>query len=205
MMNLEEGRFLVKLARRAVEAYVKENVMINVPKDTPAKLLEKSGVFVTLNTVSKAGDKRLRGCIGFPFPHFPLAQAVVESAISAASTDPRFPPVAPDELDSIVVEVTVLTPPALIEVKDPREYPNRIKVGKDGLVVERGPYKGLLLPQVPVDWSWNEEEFLCECCIKAGLPPDSWCDKKTKIYCFQGIIYEEESPSGEVVERSLKE
>lgn len=204
-MTLEEGRFLVKLARRAVEDYVKDNVKISVPKDTPAKLLEKNGVFVTLNTVSKAGDKRLRGCIGFPLPYFALAQAVIESAISAASADPRFPPVTPDELGSIVVEVTVLTPPALVEVKDPSEYPNRIKVGKDGLVVERGPYKGLLLPQVPVDWNWNEEEFLSECCIKAGLPPDSWCDKRTKIYCFQGIIYEEEGPNGEVIERSLKE
>jgi uncharacterized protein (TIGR00296 family) len=204
-MTLEEGRFLVKLARRAVEAYVKERLKINVPKDTPAQLLEKSGVFVTLNTVSKAGDKRLRGCIGFPLPHFALAQAVIESAISAASADPRFPPVTPEELDSIVVEVTVLTPPTLIEVKNPGEYPKRIRVGKDGLIVERGPYKGLLLPQVPVDWNWNEEEFLSECCIKAGLPPDSWCDKKTKIYCFQGIIYEEESPYGEIIERSLKE
>lgn len=204
-MTLEEGRFLVKLARRAVEAYVKENLKISVPKDTPGKLLEKSGVFVTLNRISKGGDKLLRGCIGFPLPHFALAQAVIESAISAATADPRFPPVTPDELDSIVVEVTVLTPPALIEVKNPVEYPKRIRVGKDGLIVERGPYKGLLLPQVPVDWNWNEEEFLSECCIKAGLPPDSWFDRKTKIYCFQGIIYEEESPNGEVIERSLKE
>lgn len=204
-MTLEEGRFLVRLARRAIEAYVKEKVKVDVPEDTPAKLLEKSGVFVTLNTISKARDKRLRGCIGLPLPYLPLAQAVIESAISAATADPRFPPVKPDELNSIVVEVTVLTPPALIEVKDPREYPSRIKVGKDGLIVERGPYKGLLLPQVPVDWNWNEEEFLSECCIKAGLPPDSWCDKKTKIYNFQGIIYEEESPNGEVVERQLKE
>ena len=204
-MTLEEGRFLVKLARRTVEAYVKENVKIDVPEDTPAKLLEKSGVFVTLNTVSTEGDKSLRGCIGFPLPHFPLVQAVIESAISAASRDPRFSPVRANELDNILVEVTVLTPPVLIEVKDPREYPKGIKVGRDGLVVERGAYRGLLLPQVPVDWNWDEEEFLCECCIKAGLPPDSWYDKETKIYSFQGIIYEEESPRGEIVERSLTE
>ncbi|MGQ9721400.1 MAG: TIGR00296 family protein [Candidatus Jordarchaeum sp.] len=204
-MTLEEGRFLVKLARRAVETYVKEEVKIEVPQDTPERLLEKSGVFVTLNTVSPGSDKRLRGCIGFPLPHFPLAQAVIESAISAATMDPRFPPVREEELDNIVVEVTVLTPPVLIEVKDPKDYPKKVKVGRDGLVVERGSYKGLLLPQVPVDWNWDEEEFLCECCIKAGLPPDSWYDKKTKIYSFKGIIYEEESPHGEVEERSLTE
>ncbi len=202
-MTLEEGRFLVKLARRAVEAYVKENVKIDVPDDVPTKLLEKSGVFVTLNTVSSGEDKRLRGCIGFPLPHFPLAQAVIESAISAASRDHRFSPVRANELDNIVVEVTVLTPPVLIEVKDFKEYPKEIKVGRDGLVVERGSCRGLLLPQVPVDWNWDEEEFLCECCIKAGLPPDSWYDMKTKIYSFQGIIYEEEEPRGEIVERSL--
>ncbi len=204
-MTLEEGIFLVKLARRAVETYVKEDAKIKVPEETPANLLENSGVFVTLNIVSRGGDKRLRGCIGFPLPYLPLAQAVIESAISAASADPRFPPVEPGELDNIVVEVTVLTPPALIEAKEPREYPEKIKVGTHGLVVERGPYKGLLLPQVPVDWNWNEEEFLCECCVKAGLPPDSWYDKKTKVYCFQGTIYEEESPNGEIVERSLTE
>ncbi|MHA1208974.1 MAG: TIGR00296 family protein [Candidatus Freyarchaeota archaeon] len=204
-MTLEEGRFLVKLARRAVETYVKEGKKIDVPKDTPEKLLEKKGVFVTLNTISPSGDKRLRGCIGFPLPVFPLAQAVIEAAISAATSDPRFHPVRPEELDNIVVEVTVLTPPTLIEVSDPREYPSKIKVGRDGLVVERGAFKGLLLPQVPVDWNWDEEEFLCECCIKAGLPPDSWYDKETKIYSFQGIIYEEERPRGEIVERSLTE
>ncbi|MBS7251818.1 MAG: TIGR00296 family protein [Candidatus Freyarchaeota archaeon] len=202
-MTLEEGQFLVKLARRAFETYVKENVKIEVPKDTPAKLLEKSGVFVTLSTVTPTGEKHLRGCIGFPLPHLPLAQATIEAAISSATMDPRFPPVTERELDNIVVEVTVLTPPTLIEVEDPKEYPSRIKVGKHGLIIERGPYKGLLLPQVPVDWNWDEEEFLCECCIKAGLSPDSWCDKKTKVYCFEGIVYEEESPRGKIVERPL--
>jgi hypothetical protein len=99
----------------------------------------------------------------------------------------------------------VLTPPQLIEVKKPTEYAAKIKVGKDGLIVERGMFKGLLLPQVPVEWKWDEEEFLCQCCIKAGLPPDNWLLEGTKIYKFQAIIFEEEKPRGEVKRKTLGE
>ena len=85
-----------------------------------------------------------------------------------------------------------------MEVTNPKEYLSKIKVGEDGLIVERGYYKGLLLPQVPVEWGWCEEEFLCQCCIKAGLPPDTWLTKDVKIYKFKAIIFEEETPMGEV-------
>ena len=80
-----------------------------------------------------------------------------------------------------------------------------IKVGEDGLIVEKGPYKGLLLPQVPVEWGWCEEEFLCQCCVKAGLPPDSWLIKGTKIYRFHALVFEEETPQGEVKRLQLNE
>jgi len=103
-----------------------------------------------------------------------------------------------DELDHVVFEVSVLTPPELVEVENPKEYPSKIKVGQDGLIVERSYCKGLLLPQVPVEWKWDDEEFLCQCCIKAGLPPDSWLLKGTKIYKFSSIIAQETSPSGPV-------
>ena len=79
--------------------------------------------------------------------------------------------------DNLVFEVSVLTPPEAITVENPKEYLAKIKVGEDGLIVEKGPYKGLLLPQVPVEWEWCEEEFLCQCCVKAGLPPDIWLTK----------------------------
>jgi len=78
----------------------------------------------------------------------------------------------------------------------------KIKVGEDGLIVEKGMFKGLLLPQVPVEWGWCEEEFLCQCCVKAGLPPDSWLTKGAKIYKFSAIIFGEKTPKGEV-ERKL--
>jgi len=176
---------------------------MKAPEDTPPKLMERCGVFVTLNSL-RHGRRELRGCIGFPYPTIPLAQAVIESAINSATQDPRFYPVSLGELDHIVFEVSVLTPPQLIEVEKPTGYPSKVKVGQDGLIVERGYYKGLLLPQVPIEWNWKEEEFLCQCCIKAGLSPDSWVLKGTKIYKFSCVIAQEISPRGEIVVKDLR-
>jgi len=198
----EEGKTLVQLARRAVEERLKSGKVIDVPKDFPDKLLQRCGVFVTINTF-KSGEKELRGCIGFPYPTTPLAQAVIESAISSATEDPRFYPLSVKELDKVVFEVSVLTPPKRIETKKPSDYSSKIKVGEHGLIVERGMFKGLLLPQVPVECKWDEEEFLCQCCIKAGLPPDNWLLKDTKIYEFHAIIFEEETPKGQVGRKSI--
>jgi len=92
----------------------------------------------------------------------------------------------------------VLTPPEPVEVENPQDYCSKIKVGRDGLIVERSFCKGLLLPQVPVEWKWDEEAFLCQCCIKAGLPPDSWLLKGTRIYKFSSIIAQETSPNGPI-------
>lgn len=201
-LSLEEGKFLVQLARNAVEKYLKSKKRISVPEGTSEKLLQPCGVFVTINTI-RHKEKELRGCIGYPYPTTPLAQAVIETAISSATQDPRFYPLSLSELDTVVSEVSVLTPPQIIIVKKPNEYPSKIKVGEDGLIVEKGMFKGLLLPQVPVEWKWDEEEFLCQCCIKAGLPPDCWLLKDTKIYKFQAIIFEEEKPRGEVKRKAL--
>jgi len=201
-LSLKEGKFLVDLARKAVEEYLKNRKQISVPESTAEKFLHPCGVFVTINSM-KNGEEELRGCIGYPYPTMPLAQAVIESAISSATQDPRFYPLSLSELDKVVFEVSVLTPPQIIEVKKPNEYPNKIKVGKDGLIVERGMFKGLLLPQVPVEWKWDEEEFLCQCCIKAGLPSDCWILEGTKIYKFQAIIFEEEKPRGKVKRKVL--
>jgi len=201
-LSLEEGKLLVRLARNAVEEYLKTRKRIRPPEGLPQKLMQPCGVFVTINSV-QSGGKELRGCIGLPYPTTPLAEAVIESAISSATQDPRFYPLTPEELESVVFEVSVLTPPQLVEVKNPREYPSKIKVGVDGLIIEKGFYRGLLLPQVPVEWNWDEEEFLCQCCLKAGLPPDCWLMKGTKVYKFQAIIFEEEKPKGEVKRKIL--
>lgn len=202
-LSLDEGKILVELARNAVKEYLKTGKHITPPKNAPEKLFEQCGVFVTINKL-KNGKKELRGCIGYPYPTSALAEAVVESAIAAANQDPRFYPISLNELSDVVFELSVLTPPDKIEVKKTYEYKTKIKVGEDGLIVEKGGYKGLLLPQVPLEWDWNEEEFLCQCCIKAGLPPDSWLTEGTKIYKFQAIIFEEETPTGKIKQSHRK-
>ena len=196
-LTLEEGKFLVNLARQSVTEYLKNGRMPNVPASISSNLMKLCGVFVTLNRFHD-GEKMLRGCIGFPYPTTPLVRAVIEAAISAATQDPRFPQVTFRELDHIVFEVSILTPPENVVAEKPIEYPQKIKVGCDGLIVERGYCKGLLLPQVPVDLDWNEEEFLCQCCVKAGLPMDSWLLKDTKISKFSCLIAQELKPKGEI-------
>ena len=201
-LSLDEGKFLINLARNTVKEYLENRKTIKPPKDTSKKLFEPCGVFVTINSV-RNGEKELRGCIGYPYPTSPLVVAVIDSAINAATQDPRFYPLSLDELGRVVFEISVLTPPQLVEVANPKEYMSKIKVGEDGLIIEKGFYRGLLLPQVPVEWEWCEEEFLCQCCVKAGLPPDSWLTKGVKIYKFKAIIFEEETPLGEVKRLSL--
>lgn len=203
-LNDEEGKFLIELARKSVKTYLETGKTLKPPENTPKKLFENCGVFVTINTVDR-NKKNLRGCIGYPYPTNPLVEAVIDNALNAATQDPRFEPLGKEELYHVVFEVTVLTPPETITVEKPEEYLKKIRVGEHGLIVEKGFCKGLLLPQVPVEWGWCEEEFLCQCCVKAGLPPDSWLIKGTKIYRFGGIVFEEEKPNGEVKRKNLSE
>ncbi len=201
-LTIKEGIFLIKLARKSIEEYLRNGTKVEPPLETPEILKEKSGVFVTLNKENKS--KELRGCIGYPYPTEPLVIALINSAIDAATGDPRFPSISLDELNKIVIEVSVLTQPELIKVDKTLEYPKKISVGLDGLIVENELNKGLLLPQVPLEWGWDVEEFLAHCCIKAGLPPDSWILEDTKIYKFQAIIFKEENPNGEIRLRNIR-
>jgi uncharacterized protein (TIGR00296 family) len=168
----------------------------------PATFKEKYGVFVTL---SKINGKKLRGCIGFPLPVFPLIDAVIEASISAGVRDPRFPKVTRQELKNLLIEVSVLTSPVLIEVNDPQEYKEEVKIGINGLIVEGGGNKGLLLPQVPIEWNWNVEEFLSNCCMKARLSPDAWLLKETKIFKFSCIVAKEIHPYGPIKVNDMRE
>ncbi len=197
VLSLEEGILLVKTARQTIETYLRDIKTPPKPK-VPAKLKEPHGVFVTLTK-----DGELRGCIGHPMPTMPLIDAVIDSAISSATRDPRFPPVKPDELSKIEVEVSVLSKPEHLKVKHPREYLEFIVIGRDGLIVECEGYAGLLLPQVPVEWKWDAEEFLSHACMKAGLTPDSWLDKRVCIQKFSAQIFSEKEPNGEVEERKF--
>ncbi len=193
----KEGRFLVRLARLAVERWVKERVKISPPEDTPLVLKEKSGVFVTL-TKKVNGGEELRGCIGYIMPIKPLVEATIDVAIAAATEDPRFPPVQENELSEILVEVTVLTPPEKIDVSDKTKLLDIIKIGRDGLIIKYGPFSGTLLPQVPIEYGWDTRTFLENLCWKAGLPADCWLEPKSEIYRYQGLIWKEKEPNGEV-------
>ena len=189
-----DGVVLVKTARKAVTEFLSNGNRIKLESDLEKKFSFNSGVFVTLNN-----PDGLRGCIGFPMPEKKLSHAIVEGAIAAATEDPRFPSVKTNELNDIVFEVTVLTPPVEIDVSDPMEYLEKIKVGRDGLIIRHSFSSGLLLPQVPVEYGWNVEEFLQHTCEKAGLARDTWKNESVKIEKFEGIIFKEETPNGAIV------
>ena len=193
-----DGKTLVKTARLAVTEYLKTGSKVPVAEDIKSRFSYNSGVFVTLNS-----EENLRGCIGFPTPDRKLYQSLVDAAIASATSDPRFPPVKYEELGEITFEVTVLTPPTVIKVEDPLEYPKMIKVGRDGLIVKWEFGSGLLLPQVPMEHRWNEEEFLGYTCEKAGAPQDYWKRKSTMIMKFEGIVFKETGPNGKVVRMNL--
>ncbi len=170
--------FLLKIARKAIED---PNF---IPKEIPEEAKEKRGVFVT---ITKNG--KLRGCIGFPLPVYPLWEGIIKAARAAAYNDPRFPPLDPSEFKDIKIEISILTVPK--ELKgDPKDFPKKVKIGKDGLIVKYDGYSGLLLPQVATEFGLNSKEFLDETCLKAGLPPGCW--KYAKVYKFQAEIISED-------------
>ncbi len=197
MLTESEGKLAVNLARRAIEECITNKKRVN-PGNLPKVFLDKRGVFVTLN---KSDTNELRGCIGRPYPVLPLKDAIIDSAISAALNDPRFPPVKPEEIKHIIIEVTILTPPKRINAK-PKDLPKKIVIGRDGLIVVKGMYQGLLLPQVAVEHGFDATEFLCQTCMKAGLMPDAWLNN-AEVYSFEGQIFREVQPEGEVKERKL--
>jgi uncharacterized protein (TIGR00296 family) len=194
LISLIEGAELVRLARTAVEKYLQESTIIKSERDTQ----EKAGVFVTLNYVTTTKKEYLRGCIGFPLPERTLYQGVIEAAIAAATEDPRFPPLDMQELDNILFEISVLTPPERITVS-PADYGKEIEIGRDGLILQWRFGSGLLLPQVPVELKWDVEQYLANICYKAGAPPDVWLDPSSKLYKFQATVFKEVEPKGEVI------
>ncbi|MBI3841846.1 MAG: TIGR00296 family protein, partial [Thaumarchaeota archaeon] len=178
--------------------YLKSDRIIALQDDFRTRYSYNSGVFVTVNK-----KHELRGCIGFPTPERKLNPSLTDAAIAAATKDPRVPSVRYDELNNITIEVTVLTPPEEVKVEHSHEYPSKIKVGRDGLIVKWEFGSGLLLPQVPVEYGWNEEEFLNYTCEKAGAPADCWKKKGTKILRFEGIVFKEIGPNGKVARVSF--
>ena len=196
-LSISEGQALVGLARETLDRFVTKG-KAELKSWTSGFLSEKRGVFTTLE-VLEAGEKRLRGCIGYPYPVRRLGEAVQETTIMAASEDPRFDRVVVAELDRIVVELSVLTLPEPINVSSRLELPKAVTIGRDGLIISTGLQSGLLLPQVAVEFGWDPAEFLSEACQKAGLLPDSWLDSGTTVQRFQAEIFHEATPRGKVL------
>ncbi|MBR1610648.1 MAG: TIGR00296 family protein, partial [Methanobrevibacter sp.] len=132
---------------------------------------------------------RLRGCIGYPEPVMPAIDATMEVALAAAFNDPRFPELSDKEFDDLEFEVTVLTKPEIIEVAHPDQYFDEIEIGRDGLIIQKGYARGLLLPQVAVENAFTKEDFLEHTCMKAGISADSWMDESCDVLKFQGQIF----------------
>lgn len=200
MFSDDDGRLAVRIARSTIEHHVKRTAQEKF--EAPPLFKQKTGVFVTLTT-HPADD--LRGCIGYPEPIMPLIEAIKDSAVSACARDPRFPPVSSDELAHIKVEVSLLTQPEEIKARNLMDLPALVKVGTDGLIAQQDRTRGLLLPQVPVEWEWDAEEFLSQTCMKAGLPPDAWLQKETRMFKFQAEVFSEDRPGGEVARRDLSD
>jgi AmmeMemoRadiSam system protein A len=178
-LNEEEKEYLLQLARETIISIIKEN---KFPETNPTseRLKRSFGVFVTLH---KKGT--LRGCIGYIEGFAPLYKSVMENAKSAAFNDPRFPPVEAEEIDDLDIEISVLSP--LTRIKNLKD----IQVGTHGILLKRHINRGLLLPQVAVEWDWERKTFLQQTCNKAGLPSDAWKDPETEIYIFSAEIFNE--------------
>jgi AmmeMemoRadiSam system protein A len=177
MTSDHDRALLLRLAREAITAHV--GVAPAHVRGAAGVLTQPGGAFVTLHN---HGD--LRGCIGHIEPTEPLGTVVTRCAVAACSSDPRFPPITPTELEQIDIEISLLGP------LEPIAGPQDIEVGRHGLVVERGWQRGLLLPQVATEWSWDAEAFLAHTCHKAGLPRDAW-KHGVKLWRFEAEVFGE--------------
>lgn len=171
-----------------------------MPSASPPSLMEPLGVFVTL--LDNSPGRMLRGCIGDPSPEKPLLRQTAISAVEAATADPRINSVRLD-MKRIILEVTVFSSLEKIETSNPLRLRNEIVAGRHRIVVTGGGQRGLLLPQVAVEEGFDSEEFLSQCCLKAGLLPDAWLTGKVHVSRFEGQVFSEEKPGGPVFEREL--
>ncbi|HUI83894.1 MAG TPA: AmmeMemoRadiSam system protein A [Candidatus Binatia bacterium] len=173
----QERQLLLRLAHQSIEAALEERELDLAPPGE--HLAEARGAFTTLHL-----HRRLRGCIGYVFPTQSLYRTVAETARAAAFDDPRFQPVTLAEAAELKVEVSVLSILRPI-------VPEELIVGRHGLVVMQGSRRGLLLPQVPLEWGWDREAFLAQTCLKAGLAPDAWLHG-AELQAFTAEVFGEE-------------
>jgi AmmeMemoRadiSam system protein A len=178
-LNLEEKRILLNLARTSLRRFITTRT-IPLAREVPARLTRMQGAFVTLK---KRGH--LRGCIGHMAADQSLAQTVAEMTVHAAVKDPRFKPVALEELKEIEIEISALTP------WQPIARAEDIVIGRDGVVFLKGGQSAVFLPQVAVENGWDYPEMLDNLCLKAGLPKDSWKEEGARFFVFQADVFSE--------------
>ena len=178
-LHIDLQRFLLKLARDAVSFRLRTGKTL-APTCEEGPLREERGAFVTL----KKKD-RLRGCVGYPIPQAPLCETVIDAAELAAFQDNRFPPLKAEEIEDIRFEISILSRPR--EIDDA----SRVEVGRHGIIISRGMHRGLLLPQVPVEWGWDRETYLAQGCLKAGLDESAWRNPDTRIEVFTAQVFSE--------------
>ncbi|MGM0398331.1 MAG: AmmeMemoRadiSam system protein A [Halobacteriota archaeon] len=193
-----DGETAVTFARSVIEGYLADRT-VSADLAERSQLTDQRGAFVTLET-----DGDLRGCIGRPYPAQTGIEAIRESAIGAATEDPRFRPVSASELSEITVEVSVLGSPEPVAVES-ESVAEHVRIGRDGLIVSNGGRRGLLLPQVPVAQDWTTTEFLRQTCRKAGLPGDCWRDGAVTVERFTANVFGETVPDGPVERIDLGE
>lgn len=170
----EERRLLLRVAHRSILATFHEQAKSE--ESYSAHLEELRGVFTTLHL-----GGNLRGCVGYALPVLPLHRAVAETAKAAAFEDSRFPPITEAEASQLEISLSILSPLSAVQPQD-------VQVGRHGLVASFGPYRGLLLPQVPVESGWDRVTFLEQTCRKAGLPLHAW-HKGVKFEAFTAEVF----------------
>jgi uncharacterized protein (TIGR00296 family) len=195
-----EGERAVHLARTSIEQTLGPAAPgdpVGVDPAAAARVFrEPRGVFVTLKQ-HPSGE--LRGCIGYPLPVVPLGEAIRDVGVAAATEDPRFPPVAPEEMLVLTVEVSILSVPQIVTTASRAATVAAVHPGRDGLIIEGYGRSGLLLPQVATEQGWGAEEFLDGTSEKAGLPPGAWHDPKVRVRRFEAEVFRELRPRGPVV------
>ncbi len=186
LLDKKQGEILLKLARKALDEQMQKG-RVSIKSEDPV-LSVRAAAFVTLKIAGK-----LRGCIGNLEPVGPLWQGVRDNAINAAFHDPRFSPLSPEELSDVHLDISVLTPPKALEYKDAEELTTKLRPGIDGVILRDGPRSATFLPQV-----WQQlpspEQFLGHLCLKAGLPQQTWRQKKLEIQIYQVQCFEEQKP-----------
>jgi len=180
LLTQEQKKKLLKIARETISKYISGGSIPHQKESDPV-LNQKMGAFVTLHK-----EGRLRGCIGNLAGSSSLIDTVREMAVAAATDDPRFPSLEPDELPKIKIEISALSP--LRKISNPDE----IIAGKHGVLVKNGFTSGVYLPQVALEAGWDKEEFMNSLCgSKAGMPADAWKKGKCEIYIFTAEVFGE--------------